>query len=58
MIALLKAFSALAPIVKDLVVAIVEVIRDSPNPEESAKRALDEARRLREFEKRMRRRGT
>jgi len=54
--ALIKAFITLAPVVKDLVVAIVKAIKDSPNPEESAKRALDEARRLRAFEDKMRRR--
>lgn len=55
--ALLKAFVTLAPIVKQLVVEIVKAIKDSPNPELSAKRALDEARRLREFDARMKRRG-
>lgn len=56
MASLLKAFISLAPLVKELVVAIVREIKGSPDPEKAAKRALDEVRLVKLFDERMKRR--
>jgi hypothetical protein len=57
MFALLKAFAALLPIVKPLVVEIVKAIAGSNEQEDTAKCLLNEARRLRDFDRRMGRRS-
>lgn len=47
--------SVLAPVVRDLVIELVEEIRKSPDPEGAARRAI-EAARVSAFDESMRRR--
>lgn len=55
LIALWRLLSTLSPLVRDIVIALVNAIAGSPNPEEAAKRALEEVTRLRLFDETMRR---
>lgn len=57
MFALLTAFAKILPLVKPLVVEIVKAIGGANDQEDAAKRLLNEAIRIRDFDKRMRRRG-